>query len=107
MKEDPLFEPILTGVDNIKDKIVETMIKMNIYNNFTNFVEYVDSIVDILSSVEDNFEILLLNSYFKVQDNIEDLNIDENTSKKDTNYKEDKIIFNIKKDIWPCRLYLS
>ena len=77
LKEDPLFEPILTGVDNIKDKIVETMIKMNIYNNFTNFVEYVDSIVDILSSVEDNFEILLLNSYFKVQDNIEDLNISQ------------------------------
>ncbi len=34
-----------------------------------------------------------------IYQNIEDLNIDENTSKKDTNYKEDKIIFNIKKDI--------
>ena len=77
LKEDPLFEPILTGVDNIKDKIVETMIKMNIYSNFTSFVEYIDSIVDILSSAEDNFEILLLNSYFKALDNIEDLNISQ------------------------------
>lgn len=84
LKEDPLFEPILTGVDNIKDKIVQTMIKINIYNNFTNIVEYVDSVVGNLSSVEDEFEILLLNSYFKAQDKIEDLNI----SKKKEEFEE-------------------
>ena len=77
MKDDPLFEPVMTGIDDIKDKIVETMTKMNIYNSFIYFIEYVESIVDILSSVNDNFEILLLNSYFNATDNIQDLNISE------------------------------
>ena len=76
-KDDPLFEPVMTGIDDIKDKIVETMTKMNIYDSFIYFIEYVESIVDILSSVNDNFEILLLNFYFNATDNIQDLNISE------------------------------
>ena len=77
LKDDPLFEPVMTGIDDIKDKIVETMTKMNIYNSFIYFIEYVESIVDNLTSVNDNFEILLLNSYFNATDNIQYLNISE------------------------------
>ena len=77
LKDDPLFESVMTGIDDIKDKIVETMTKMNIYDSFIYFIEYVESIVDNLTSVNDNFEILLLNSYFNATDNIQDLKISE------------------------------